>query len=204
MKPPRQDRVVELHLEGVEAIERITAAADGTDWSKPACGEWTAAETARHLVGVIDWYSHWLDRAIAGDSSRPFAEAEIDTRNSAAIGELSDLDGPEAIERFAASASSYGDRAQQHWDLPYGYPFGVVTVGLHLGIAATEWHLHAWDLSSGDTKHEPTDAAALFTAAGAAVANGTGGLHGRLLGLVIPLAARRTPWATLVKKSGRR
>jgi len=204
MKLPNQDRVVKLYLEGVEAIERITASADGTDWSKPACGEWTAAETARHLVGVIDWYSHWLDRAIEGESTRPFAEAEIDARNSAAIAELGDLDGPEAIERFGAGARSYSDRAQQHWDLPYSYPFGVVTVGLHLGIAATEWHLHAWDLSVGDTKHEPTDAAALFTAAGAAVVTRTGGLKGRLLGLVIPLAAKRSPWATLVKKSGRR
>ncbi len=128
----------------------------------------------------------------------------MDTRNSAAIAELRDLGGPEAIERFATGARSYSDRAQQHWDLPHAYPFGVVTVGLHLGIAATEWHLHASDLSLGDTKHQPTDPAALFTAAGAAVATGTGGLQGRLLGLVIPLAAKRSPWATLLKKSGRR
>ncbi len=67
MKPPNRDRVTKLYLEGVEAIERITASIDGTDWSKPACEEWTAAETARHLVGAIDWNSHWLDRAIDGE-----------------------------------------------------------------------------------------------------------------------------------------
>lgn len=35
------------------------------------------------------------------------------------------------------------ERALNHWDLPFACPYGLVTVGLHCAVAATEWHLHA-------------------------------------------------------------
>ena len=136
-----------LFREGVESVERMTSVLGTGDWDLPACGRWTGTETARHLLAVARWYHEWLDRAVAGDASPPFPASEMDKRNSDALATIGDISGPEAISEFADTATAYLGRATNHWNLAYGYPYGTVTVGLHCGVAATEWHLHAWDLS---------------------------------------------------------
>ncbi len=204
MKSPNQSDVEELYRSGAAAIVAISASFDTQDWLSPACGEWDAADTVRHLVGVVDWYHDWLDRALDGDAVPPFPESELDERNAAAIDALQTLDGPAAVARFRKRATDYLERASGAWDLPYGFPSGTVTVGLHVGIAATEWHLHAWDLTTGRAeRHRPAAPTELFRAAGAAMAEATGGLQGWLLGLAVPLAAKRSPWETILKQSGR-
>lgn len=198
------DLVTGLFHEGVEAVGLFAAGLTGDAWELPACGRWTGTETSRHLVAVVRWYHDWLDRAIAGDASPPFPESEMDEQNEAALRMVPDLSGREAVAEFTAGAASYLNRAVQHWDVPFGYPSGTVTVGLHCGIAATEWHLHAWDLShTSERRHRPRNPEALFTAAAMCVAEAKGGLGGAVLRLLVPLGARRNPWSTIVKRSGR-
>lgn len=201
---PNVDLVSHLYVDGVESVERVTSSYDRSVWELPACGHWTGTQTARHVLAVSRWYHEWLDSAIAGDASPPFLASEIDHRNDRALIDIGEMSGPDAVKEFQETATSYLDRAVDHWDLAYGYPFGTVTVGLHLGVAATEWHLHAWDLSHGsEHRHRPQQADALFAAAGMCLAETQGGLAGTALRLLIPIGARRKPWSTILERSGR-
>ena len=174
------------------------------DWTKPACGDWDRADTVRHLCAVTAWYHSWLDGALAGNASRPFHPDEFATKNQSGVDDRQDLTGPEAVDEFQRESLSYLRRAKPNWEVAYGFPLGTVTVGLHVGVAATEWHLHAWDLTSIESDpHAPEDPAALFCATGAAVAEAEGGVRGRLTALVVPIAARRSPWRSMLKRSGR-
>ncbi|MDJ0769016.1 MAG: maleylpyruvate isomerase N-terminal domain-containing protein [Ilumatobacter sp.] len=198
------DAVAAVYLDGVRAVERIAGGLADPQWDLPACGAWTATETARHLAAVAGWYHEWLDRALVGELSRPFPAESIDAYTAASLDVHRDLDGPGAVAAFATSATAYLDRARQHWDLPFSFPFGTVTVGLHAGVAATEWHLHAWDLSQlTGRRHEPTDADRLLVAAAQCVAAADGGVKAALVRRFAPLAARRAPWLTLLRRSGR-
>lgn len=190
------DRVADLYRQGVAAVARTEP-----PWDRPACGTWAAAETVRHLAAVARWYHDWLDRALAGEVTRPFDGATIDERNATAVEALRDVAPQEAVQRFVDDAGSYLDRAATHWDLPFGYPFGITTVGDHLGLAATEWHLHAWDL---DPAYRPSDPAGLFFAAATGVAATKPGVTRLALRLLIPLGARSSPWKSLLRQSGRR
>lgn len=196
--------VAELYDDGVAAAvataERLTRA----QWSAPACGSWSAADTVRHLVSVAGWYHDWLDRALDGDASKPFPGGQIDAYAAAGLTDLNGMPHDEAVGEFGRSAESYLARALEHWDLPYGFPFGTATTGLHLGVAAAEWHLHAWDLSTlTDDRHRPEHPDRLLSAVGECVAAVSGGFKGSLVRRVAPLAARRTPWETLLRRSGR-
>lgn len=197
--------VKDLYLEGVQAVERVARQLGSADWEQPACGHWSGTETARHLLAVARWYHAWLDRALAGDKAQPFPARDMDEQNRQALVDLSDLEAVNAIAGFAESAEAYVDRALNHWDLPFGYPYGLVTVGLHCAVAATEWHLHAWDLSTvAGPLHSPQNPQRLFTAAGLCVAHAEGGIRGAVLRKLVPIGARRSPWETLLTRSGRK
>ena len=203
MKHSRQ-QVQELFGSGVDAIVSVTDRFTDDDWTRPACGTWDARQTATHVLGVVDWYHEWLDRAIDGDPSRPFPEAELDERAERDVERFADLSGPEAVRHFRTRADAYLQRTTAQWDLTYGYPFGVVTTGLHCGVAATEWQLHAWDLATAaSSDYTPPDPASLFIAAGTCVAAAQGGVRGALIRRVVPLAATRSPWETLLRRAGR-
>ena len=199
-----RDELAELYLEGVEAVVSRGRTFAAGQWSLPACGSWTTADTVCHLVSVSGWYHDWLDRALDGDASRPFGGEHIDAYTAAALEEQGHLAPDAATEEFDRSARHYLARTDERRELPYGFPFGTVTVGLHLGVAAAEWHLHAWDLSTatGD-RHRPADPALLLRAVGECVAAASGGFRGGLVRRVVPLAARRNPWETLLRRSGR-
>ncbi len=71
-------------------------------------------------------------------------------------------------------------------------------------MAASEWHLHAWDLArSVAAEHKPSDPDALYRAAGACLAKAQGGLKGRIANLLVPVGARLSPWEALLRRSGR-
>lgn len=193
-----------LFRDGVTAVERVAAGTSSQAWQRPACGHWTGVQTARHLLAVARWYHEWLDRAIAGNASSPFPATEMDRRNERALTAVGDMPATEAIALFVESANRYVDRVVDHWDLAYGYPFGTVTAGLHCGVAATEWHLHAWDLSRNTPdRHRPSNPEGLFLAAAMCVAEARGGWSGALLRPLLPLGARIKPWETLLRRSGR-
>lgn len=148
MTRPDRSAVAEQYRSGIQAIQDSTALLDDRSWHLQVCGDWTAKQTARHVLSVAGWYHDWLDRALAGTTSIPFDESDMDLQTAAALAAVGDVDGPTAAARFVDAADRYLDRVIEHWDVPYGYPAGVVTAGLHCGVAATEWHLHAWDLSA--------------------------------------------------------
>jgi hypothetical protein len=200
--PP--DEVLRLFDEGVDAFARLAGALRGQDWERQACGEWSAAVLVRHVAAVAGWYHEWLDRAERGDATPPFARRRLATQNEVALEPLAGTSGPEALDLFVMRASSYRDRLPAAWDLPYGYPRGTVTTGLHAPVAATEWHLHAWDLGrSGDSGHRPSDPEALYRGVGACLAKAQGGLKGRLAVALVPVGARLSPWEALLRRSGR-
>ena len=72
-----QSDVEARYNDGSAAIESITSSFGAEDWLAPACGEWSASDTARHLVGVADWYHDWLERALDGEATPPFLEREF-------------------------------------------------------------------------------------------------------------------------------
>jgi len=200
---PRQV-VVRLFDEGVDSFATLASSLSPEAWERPVCGSWSACELARHVAAVADWYHDWLDRAEGRDPALPFRVEDLAAENEKAVTMLSGLDGPAATDRFVARACAYRERLPDDWDLPFGYPRGTVTAGLHAGVAACEWHLHAWDLSGAvGAMHRPSDPAALYTAAGACLAAAQGGVKGRLAGALVPFGARLRPWEALLRRSGR-
>jgi hypothetical protein len=194
--------VLALYEEGIAAIEQSVGGWSADRWSRRTCGTWTGIDVAGHLICDVGWYHAWLDRAEVGDASIPFAADEIDAHNDAALASLGPSDGHERLEVFAAEARRYAIRVVGAWDLPYGTPLGTITAGLHAGLAAGEWHLHAWDLSAG--AHRPRDARQLFQAVGAGMTASWDNPKRWIGNAMLPLAARRRPWEQLINRSGRR
>jgi Mycothiol maleylpyruvate isomerase N-terminal domain len=193
--------VLDLYEAGVSAVEQSVASFTDGEWQRRACGAWTATDLAGHLICVAGWYHAWLDRAEAGDATPPFTAAELAERNDAALSTLEPGRGDERVAVFAREARRYAERLNSTWALPFGFPLGTVTAGLHAGVAAIEWHLHAWDFSGG--AYRPTNPRELFLAAGAAVTAAQQGPVGRVSSAMMPLASRRKPWEQLLKRSGR-
>src|SRR5260370_7024502 len=88
-----RDRVLRLYDEGVGAFAESTKELDSDGWARAACGEWTAAELARHALAVVGWYHAWLDQAQKGDAVPPFGVAELGARNAEAVGSMAGLAG---------------------------------------------------------------------------------------------------------------
>jgi uncharacterized protein (TIGR03083 family) len=199
-----EDEVLHLYDEGVEAYARLAGELTGEGWVRPACGKWDASALTRHVAAVAGWYHEWLDRAEGGDAAPAFAGEELATQNELALEALAGTSGPAALELFVSRARSYRERLPAAWDLPYGYPRGTVTAGLHAAVAACEWHLHSWDLArSGGSGHRPSDPDALYRGAGSCLAKAQGGLKGRIAAVLVPVGARLSPWEALLRRSGR-
>jgi uncharacterized protein (TIGR03083 family) len=201
---PTRAAVLAQYREGVAAIDAGVAGWDDADWARPACGVWTGTDLAGHLVTVIGWYHDWLDRGLDGRCEPAFPIEELDARTVAAVAALPGGTGPDRIATFVASAAAYSTRLVEHWDAPFAYPRGRVTAGLHAGLAAVEWHVHAWDLcraAGGD--HEPSDAAGLFLAAARCRLAVVGGLKARVGVRAAIAASRREPWVQLLRRMGR-
>ncbi len=211
MRSPSRPIVLEQYAEGLDALESLLQElpVDATDrrWRRTATQDWTVEELTRHLLAVAEWYHSWLDRAEAGVADAPFPSKQLDDRNELAVYDLRMMSGPEAGARFLERARQYLARltdaadSDSAWDRPYGFARGTVTTGQHASAAAAEWHLHAWDLSSGDWK--PSDAVSLYLGVAEAI-SATQPLPQRLITRrVIQIIARRDPWHDLLKRSGR-
>ena len=202
------DALRRVYLDGVVGVERAAASLTADQWAAPACGEWTATDVARHLVVVVGWYHHWLDRALAGDASVPFARSTLDAHAQAGLDAAPASSGPDAVGRYSREAYRYVERASAVADLPYGYPLGTITVGLHLGVAACEWHLHAWDLSGAGlparVRHRPLDERVLFLAAGDAIVATERPARRAVSRVGVRVAAGRRAWNRILRESGRR
>ncbi len=192
------------YLDGVDAVGRAVEGWDEGQWAGPACGVWNGTELAGHLVTVVGWYHAWLDRALAGDATPAFPVEDLDREAAAALAALPVRSGPDRIATFRAEAERYAYRVADHLDVPYGYPRGTVTAGLHAGVAGVEWHVHAWDLArAAGRDHTPADPVALFLGAARCQLAAEGKLKARLGMPVAKLAARRDPWHDLLHRMGR-
>jgi hypothetical protein len=153
-------RVLRCYDDGIDAVEAIATRIEAADaWeSTTPCPAWTALELLGHLGIVAGWYHAWLDRAEAGIAEPPFPAAHLPVENAAAVDALPATSGPDRLTAFTTLARTYAKRLPERWSLPYGYPRGTVTAGFHAGVAAIEWHVHAWDLGQviGHT-HRPED-----------------------------------------------
>ncbi len=199
-----QDELLRLYDEGVDQLARLAGERTAADWERQACGEWSAVTLTRHVAAVAGWYHEWLDRAERGDAAPPFRSEELARQNELALAALVETSGPAALELFVTRARSYRERLPAAWNLPYGYPRGTVTAGLHAAVAATEWHLHAWDLArSVGSGHRPSDPDALYRGVGGCLAKAQGGLRGRIAAVLVPFGARLSPWEALLRRSGR-
>lgn len=206
MAAPSRDAVLQTLTEGIVAFESIATDLAPEQWTAATpCADWNAAHLAGHVTCVSNWYHAWLDQAEAGDAAPAFPIDELDERNRDALAELMTgwtgdpaTDGPAAATAFATSARTYATRLPAAWDLPFGYPRGTITAGLHAGLAAVEWHVHTWDLAHAAARaHRPEHPDVLLAAASAAVAAAQA-----------PAALRRpaTPvgrWAASLKFRGR-
>lgn len=207
MKALEPDEVIGLFDEGVAAIVEAAAGREGRAWHKTVVGEWSGHELARHVLAVCNWYHEWLDRSEDGEGSPPFPTKQLDGRNELAVLDLDDLDGPDAISLFAERATDYRSRlvtaaGAGRWHLPYGFAHGTTTVGGHAGIAAGEWHLHAWDLGQGG--HQPIAADRLYLAVGDGMTRTQPAWKRTITRRVVTRIAARDPWTDLLERSGRR
>lgn len=206
MTPPEPSRVIAQFEEGVAALVEQANRREGRAWHKTVVGEWSAHELARHVVVIVDWYHEWLDAALAGDASQPFPAKQLDGRNELAILDIRDLEGPDAIRQFTERANDYAERlrsvaATGQWSAPYGFANGVSTIGGHAGIAAAEWHLHAWDMSGG--AWSPSNASELYLAVGDGMTATQPKWKQAITRRVVRRIAQREPWLDLVARSGR-
>lgn len=197
-----RDALIALFREGVAALAEQ---AEATEGDAAACGTWTADEVVRHVASVAHWYHEWLDRAEAGEATRPFPSAELPWRNDEAIHARVDEAPAHTLADFVETAQRYADRLPDQWATPYGYPFGTVTAGLHAAAATSEWHLHARDLARArGADHRPSDPATLFRAVGRCVAVSRDDLIGKVQGTLVRAGSFVAPWPQLVRASGRR
>lgn len=206
MGAPSAGSVVEAYRDGVTSIAKFAAAMNDQDWHRTACGDWSAGELARHLAAVTDWYHQWLDRSLIDDFEPPFSVDELADQNELEVHERRALTGPEAISFFVDAADGYLDRVMadpELWDRPFGYPFGTATVGLHLGAAANEWHVHASDLAGAvGLTHEPADVATTVSALVWCQAQSTG-RGGVARARLSDLRPQRNRWARFLAITGR-
>lgn len=201
---PADDAVLQLFRNGVANVETVTTGWSEADWDRPACGTWTGIDLAGHLVTVVRWYHQWLDRGLAGTTDPMFAISDLSRETARALNALEAGDGPSRIATFRSDADRYASRLVEHWDAPFTYPRGLVTAGLHAGVAASEWNLHAWDFAhSAGLDFEPVDAERLYTATAACLMAVTGGVRGRVGMRVADRIARRRAWLDLLRRSGR-
>ncbi len=199
-------RIMRAFDDGVDAVEAMATRIDDSGaWADPTpCPAWTAVELVGHLQIVAGWYHAWLDRAEAGIADPPFPAAKLPVVNAAAVDALPPTSGPERAAACVDLGRAYAKRLPERWGLPYGYPRATVTAGFHAGVAAIEWHVHAWDLGQVvGHQHRPPDPAVL------AAVGVESELRWRapMLRPLIPLARRAAsagdPWRRILKGAGR-
>jgi Mycothiol maleylpyruvate isomerase N-terminal domain len=196
---PSRDQVLAALDDGVRGVEEAAAAA--SDWrAATPCPGWAAVDLAGHLLAVATYYHRLLDAAERGEplTDRPTGVAlgNMNARDLAALGSPTPAGavGPARIAEYARSARGYHSRLQSaEWDRPIAtwQGLGTLTVGEHAGVAAGEWHLHAWDLArSAGRHHRPHDPRTVLAA------------RAQLLHRVPP-DLDGDPWNNLIVLSGR-
>jgi hypothetical protein len=83
---------------------------------------------------------------------------ELAALNEREVQEAVSRSARETLALFEASATAYVERAVPSWRIA-PFQLGGGCIGDALGIAAIEWHIHAWDLwQAGGQDHQPASA----------------------------------------------
>ena len=204
MQAVPRDSVLRLYDEGVDAFAEWTEGLGPDGWARAACGEWTAADVARHVLAVAGWYHAWLDRAQRGDAQPPFGVAELAPRNAEALESMAGLNGSIAVAQFVESARAYRDRLTPVWDLPFGYPARdghgrPARGGGGLRVASARMGPRPVPQPGAPTLRSR----GAVRATGACLAAAEGGARGWVAALLVPLGARLRPWEAMLRRSGR-
>jgi len=184
------------------AITRIVAVVNGgvDDDAPTPCMQWTVRDLARHLEAISGAYVLWSSAALGGRLGDLRTGSDLAAYNDEMLQRLPDHGTSRHVTTFSQLASDHLRIVEAFPDSPMlRVPStGVVwTVGDHAGVAALEWHLHAWDLSrAAGTVHVP-DATPLAMAWSATIGPAVDA----------PLDARGTSngatWDAVLRASGR-
>lgn len=144
---------------GVEAVE---AAATGSDPAAPTgCADWSVHDLVRHLEAIAGAYLLWVGAAIGGRIGTMRTPHDLRAYNDQMLHRLPQVSTPQHLGRFLGLARDHRRLVDSGWDLPMMRTptDAVLQVGDHGGVAALEWHVHAWDLGSrAGGRHRPAAA----------------------------------------------
>ncbi len=131
---------------GIVAVE--TAAAGSDPGHPTACPAWTVHDLVRHLEAIAGAYVLWVGAAIGGRVGALRTPDALRAYNDRMLQRLPQLPTEQHLERFRALADDHRRLVGAGWEQPMLRTPGdtVLRVGDHGGVAALEWHLHAWDL----------------------------------------------------------
>jgi len=164
----------------------------------------------RRPSAVATYYQRWLDHApdndlahmMAGDPPGPVLEKALARCNAEALAALPAASGPGHIAAFRVFALVYAHRLPAAWEQPFfSYQGRRFSAGDHAGVAAAEWHIHAWDLAGSASRwYRPADPGLLARAWTAGVPHLSLG-EGDPWEAILVASGRPTTW---VPPAGRR
>ena len=181
---------------GAAAVAGVTL---GGDAEPTPCTLWTLRDLVRHLEIIAGAYVLWVGAAVGGRVGTLRAREAQDAWNAELLARLPARDTADHRARFTALAGDHQRLVAAAADLPMFELAGGArwTVGDHAGVAALEWHVHAWDLAvAGGQAHRPApDDVAILA-----------GIWEHLQGPVVgvPLPALDDAWAAVLTAAGRR
>lgn len=161
MTSPDRDAILAAVRDGIEALgSRI---ADVPPQAPTPCADWSALDLVRHLEAIAGAYLLWAGSAVGGRVARLRTGRDLHAYNTLMLDRLPDLSVLDHARRFRDLADDHVRLARVTWTIPMlETPDGtVLAVGRHAGVAAVEWHVHAWDLGRAAGGGHRPDAATL-------------------------------------------
>lgn len=159
MSGPDRDAVCSAVQAGIDGVMALVDRADA-DAPTP-CDAWRLLDLVRHLEGIAGAYLLWVGSAVGGRVAHMRVGEELAAYNEQVLSRLPVLTVGEHAHRYHLLATDHLRLAMATWDRPVlETPDDVLlSVGTHAGIAALEWHVHAWDLATATGReHRPTPA----------------------------------------------
>lgn len=158
------ERVLACYAGGVEAV--ATIAEEIADWGAPTpCEAWRAADLAAHLRTTAERFALVLAHARAGAPVPVVRGAELARLNDEMI-DAAPRAAPRAhVAAFVEAARRYAEVLGEAWEVRPFMAGWDCSAGEHAGVAAGEWHVHAWDLARAAGRgHTPADPGAIAEA----------------------------------------
>lgn len=167
MKAPDRATTLGAVVAGIDAV--VAAVRDGRPDAASPCTGWDALTVVRHLEGIAGAYVLWAGSSLGGRIARMRTGVEAADYNATILARLPRLGLAEHLDRFVTLACDHVRLARVTWTTPMlQTPDDVIlSVGQHAGVAAVEWHVHAWDLARSQGRQHTPDADSLAVCVGA-------------------------------------